>query len=589
MKIKVVNYTFDKTAKTVTFTDYASLNLDQVLLITNTTDNIIIYNFSVPALGGTISTNVLTLNYNTSAMDNTDKLQIFIEDNVGNTLGDKSDTAASSDTGSFSIVAFFKRLLQNITTLLGRIPPLVTGIPADDIDSDAIAVRALPMHTSRISFTNLISNGVDPAWGSVIVTGSGMTVNQTGGNLVITAGTTTRSETIIRSTDSWKGGVRLNVRSTLSQRNTNNSFFVELVDVLGDGLSYTITSATNIDVTFGAGHGFTSANVGQSMYLGAFSGTGTFLSGRYAIAAVSGNVISFTVSAFAAGSGTCSAFGWNYYHLVYTGTTATNALFDTQRKGWNSGDTTATINTTASPGHLATITGNDLKATFSDQLVASSTTIAQAVRATRVENVPDDFSLRLQVRALNGTTAPTATTWTIGYLSVSNYANQDVVLQDVRPMTNAQAVPVDILRSVQLTIASIISIGSGTNAIGDVGIQYRANATGAGTPTILNSPATPATQSIKGTAGRLLGIYATNSNASVRYIKVFNLTTPTLGTSSAVLDIPIPANTTSPVFIKFEGGIAFSTAIVVAVTGGRGQTDNTAITGNEVTGFTVHA
>lgn len=80
MKVQVTNYTFDKTAKTVTFTDYASIRLDSVLLITNVTDNIFIYNFADPTLGGTVATNVLTLIYDTSTMDDTDSLQIFYDD-----------------------------------------------------------------------------------------------------------------------------------------------------------------------------------------------------------------------------------------------------------------------------------------------------------------------------------------------------------------------------------------------------------------------------------------------------------------------------------------------------------------------------
>lgn len=323
-------------------------------------------------------------------------------------------------------------------------------------DESAMLVRQIPQDIDRIGFTKVLSNSVDSDWGTIVTgIGTGMDVDQTGGNLVILAGTTARAETIIRSTEAWQGGIRLRARSTLSQRNTNNNFFVELVDVIGDGLSYTISSATVLVVTFPAAHGFTAENVGQSMYVGAFSGTGTFLSGRYPIASVSGDNITFTVSGFAAGSGTCSAFGWNYYQLHYTGATATNANFDTQRNGWASGATNATISTTASPGHMAVITGNDLISTFADQLVASAATIQQTVRANRNENIPDDKNLRLQIRIANGSTAPTATTWTIGLISVSHYANTDVAIQDVKPMGVGAAVPVEIMRGVALATQAV--------------------------------------------------------------------------------------------------------------------------------------
>ena len=45
-KIKINNYTFDKVAKTVTFTDYTTIRLDGVLLITDVMPNVIIYNFT---------------------------------------------------------------------------------------------------------------------------------------------------------------------------------------------------------------------------------------------------------------------------------------------------------------------------------------------------------------------------------------------------------------------------------------------------------------------------------------------------------------------------------------------------------------
>lgn len=131
------------------------------------------------------------------------------------------------------------------------------------------------------------------------------------------------------------------------------------------------------------------------------------------------------------------------------------------------------------------------------------------------------------------------------------------------------------------------SIAAGTNAIGDVGIQYRATTTGAGTLTNILSPATPAGQTIKGSAGRLLGIAVSNTNAAIRYLKIFNATAVTPGTTAAVTEIAIPPSQT--ITVNFEGGIAFGTGIMIMVTAAQGLTNNGAITGNEVNGFTVHA
>jgi hypothetical protein len=54
------------------------------------------------------------------------------QDRVVNGIGSPGDTVATSDTGSFSLIAFVKRSLQNWASLLARIPTLVAGrIPID--------------------------------------------------------------------------------------------------------------------------------------------------------------------------------------------------------------------------------------------------------------------------------------------------------------------------------------------------------------------------------------------------------------------------------------------------------------------------
>jgi hypothetical protein len=78
MKKLVTSYTFDASAKTVDSADFTSL--EKIQLITNVTDQIIIYNFADSAKGGSLSSTTLTLDHDTTAMDDTDKLQIFVED-----------------------------------------------------------------------------------------------------------------------------------------------------------------------------------------------------------------------------------------------------------------------------------------------------------------------------------------------------------------------------------------------------------------------------------------------------------------------------------------------------------------------------
>jgi hypothetical protein len=79
MKILFEDYTFNAAAKQITFNTTSVVGLEQLLVITNVTDNIIIYNFADPSAGGTVANNVLTLDYDTTSMSNTDNLQIFLD------------------------------------------------------------------------------------------------------------------------------------------------------------------------------------------------------------------------------------------------------------------------------------------------------------------------------------------------------------------------------------------------------------------------------------------------------------------------------------------------------------------------------
>lgn len=80
MKIQQTSYTFNKTAKTITFTGTIPATLDKILAVVNVTAGVIIYNPSDTARGGTYSSPTLTLTYNTSAMNDIDKLLIYLED-----------------------------------------------------------------------------------------------------------------------------------------------------------------------------------------------------------------------------------------------------------------------------------------------------------------------------------------------------------------------------------------------------------------------------------------------------------------------------------------------------------------------------
>lgn len=102
MKQIVSAYSFDKTAKTVTFTDFSNVSLNRILLITNVTANTVIYQFNNPSLGGSVSGNVVTLTYNTADMNNADKLQIIYDSAAGDPVYDTPGVLAQGTVASGS-------------------------------------------------------------------------------------------------------------------------------------------------------------------------------------------------------------------------------------------------------------------------------------------------------------------------------------------------------------------------------------------------------------------------------------------------------------------------------------------------------
>jgi prepilin-type processing-associated H-X9-DG protein len=73
------SYTFDASARTVTISGLPSLTIEGFKLITNLTDGVIIYQFNAPLKGGALAANVLTLDYDTTAMDDADDLMVIYE------------------------------------------------------------------------------------------------------------------------------------------------------------------------------------------------------------------------------------------------------------------------------------------------------------------------------------------------------------------------------------------------------------------------------------------------------------------------------------------------------------------------------
>jgi hypothetical protein len=450
-----------------------------------------------------------------------------------------------------------------------------------DNEASGVPVRPIGQEIWNVSFSE-VGAGVISSQFTTPATGTGVSFSQVAGALAVVAGTTANAEFFTRSTQTWRGSLRLKFSTVLSQRVSNNSFAVLLADLVGEGLSVTINSATSITVAQ-AGHPFTSTSVGQFVLLGRIVGANG-VPGRYAIASVVPGVsYNLTVAGWpASGSCTATVFGHSYVRHLFSGLLGTNLAVDAQRRGWASGDTTATINSTASPGTIihCELTGREVF--WQDQLRASTATPTVTTRASRIENIPDDnLDLYVFLWSFNGTSAPSSsTTWTVSFLSVEKFANTPVYLQGARATGATNPLPVAQQGTATVTFTQPALV-PGTSLIGDLGVQYRSTAAGLSAAHIVAAGTTNAT-TVKALSGKVFGWYLANTTASWRFLKLHNQgVTPTAGAAVA-RTIGIPPNNVASFFS--EGGITFTTGIGYTIVTGAADADATAVTAGDVVG-----
>lgn len=341
-----------------------------------------------------------------------------------------------------------------------RQPEVTTYNP--DPGERGAAVRQVPAKQFNVSFAQVTgaTGGLDTT--DVLLRGQtgSMTHGQTGGNLVVATGTTANSELLLKFAREFKGPWIARAQIALSQRIANQNFAFVLADTVEENCAVTINSATSITVATSSTN-FTATSVGQGIFVGNIQGANG-VPGRYVIAAVNPGVsIELTVSGWPA-SGTCTAdlFGYNYVWTRYSGTVATETAFDSQRRGWRSTDTTLTINTTASPGHIMQMANDTRTISATDVIVAPGATPVTTARGSRLINIPDDdLALTPYLWVWNGSTAPASTTTlTVGFVSVEDLPNTSVFLSGVRTNGNAPTLPVRVTSGVVDTVTTVTGV-----------------------------------------------------------------------------------------------------------------------------------
>ena len=197
-------------------------------------------------------------------------------------------------------------------------------------------------------------------------------------------------------------------------------------------------------------------------------------------------------------------------------------------------------------------------ATLYDQAGVSSTTFSAAVLRKVNRQAP-----YLRLRLTTATTAGVTTIIATGYPTASS------------PTTPTQPVSGTVTANIGTG-----SIASGTNLIGDVGVQVRANATGAASRFHRVLTGTD-NVNVKASAGRLFAWRVFNASAGVRHLKLHNSAgTPTLG-AGVVETISVPAGTIATGSVG-DMGDAFTTGIAMSAVTGIADADTTAASSGDM-------
>lgn len=239
---------------------------------------------------------------------------------------------------------------------------------------------------------------------------------------------------------------------------------------------------------------------------------------------------------------------------LFDGTSATSGRYNVTNAGTSGTASSVTITSTASYS-IAEIELFPDEVYFATRAVDSTSQKAYTYCRTRL--IPDpNQEYYIRIRAKNLSTAPASST--------TLYVDA-VVVQDIAELAT------------EITSARGLAVGSQAMAIYSVGGSYTVaqstasslrtalgTATSGGVSSYLYEGLSTTVQTVKSSAGMVYGWVIYNPNTSVAYVQVFNTTSVTLGTTTPLYSIPVPASGVASEFNPV--GITHDTAIAIAAT-----------------------
>lgn len=155
MIVPIADYTFVAAAKTITFSGaYTGLELANIKLITNVenTENVVIYQFNKLGKGGSLAGLTLTLDYNTTAMADSDNLMIIVE----------ADFLVPPISGSVAVSNF------------PAVQPVSDNASSLTVDATNLDIRDLVFATDKVDIS-----------GSTVIIQEPLSIDDNGGSITV--------------------------------------------------------------------------------------------------------------------------------------------------------------------------------------------------------------------------------------------------------------------------------------------------------------------------------------------------------------------------------------------------------------------
>lgn len=123
--------------------------------------------------------------------------------------------------------------------------------------------------------------------------------------------------------------------------------------------------------------------------------------------------------------------------------------------------------------------------------------------------------------------------------------------------------------------------GNDTQITKPLPVEVCPNGGGGCTTYYLTSAATTNGVNVKASAGNIYSIIATNTNAAVRYLRLYNVAgAPTVGTTATFACFALPGN--GGIVIPLANSLKFTTGIAISLTTGAADTNTGAVAADEL-------